>query len=400
MSIAVSCLLLGLAVPAVAQTPKVSETHEPSLRKAEADFVGKTIKNRTGATLGKVEDLMADMESARIAYAVVSLKSPAGRDERFYVLPWGTLTRGSLDDHVLADMPADKATACESFDKRDWPNMADANWATKVYKSGNQAPYWKSTGPDSAPRVTRVSEIVGMDVQNPQQENLGEVEELVIDTKNGEIVYAVVAFGGFLGMGDKLFAMPPKSLQSNASGEKLVLNVDKARLKAAPGFDKANWPDMANAEWTSQIRNYYGVGGEHAGVIHPDTKDVHGSVATYVKSSDLIGAQVKNAQGEDLGKVEDVVLDLEAGQIAYAVVSFGGFLGMGDKLFAVPSASLKRRAGDDTLVLNVAKERLEKAPGFDKNDWPSLSDRSWLVGVYEYYGVAPYWHQAPAPSDR
>jgi sporulation protein YlmC with PRC-barrel domain len=400
MLIAVPCLMLGLSFPAFAHAQKNAEKSQPTLRKAEADYIGKTIKSQDGTTLGKVEDLMADLESGRIAYSVVSLKDATGNGDRYYVLPWGTLVRGSLDDSVVSNVPTDKVTKCPSFEKSGWPAMTDAKWAEDVYRSGDQKVYWTPSRSETVPRVMRVSKIVGMDVRNSLNENLGDVDELVIDTADGKIVYAVISFGGFLGMGDKLFAMPTSSLNLSPKSDVLVLNVEKDRLKTAPGFDKSNWPDMASAAWIAQVRTFYGEETKRAGVVVPGTTELTGPVAICVKSKDLIGAKVKNAQGEDLGKVEEVVLDLESCQIAYAVLSFGGFLGMGDKLFAIPAGALMRRAGDNAIVLNVDKERLKKAPGFDKNNWPSLSDRVWLASVYDYYELPPYWTPPPSPTDR
>ena len=85
------------------------------------------------------------------------------------------------------------------------------------------------------------------------------------------------------------------------------------------------------------------------------------------------------------------MIDLDHNQIAYAVLSFGGFLGIGDKFFAVPMASLAIDAQNHEFILNVRKETLENAPGFDKDDWPNVADRSWGASVYEHYGQEPYW---------
>ncbi|HEX6385615.1 MAG TPA: PRC-barrel domain-containing protein [Anaerolineae bacterium] len=100
----------------------------------------------------------------------------------------------------------------------------------------------------------------------------------------------------------------------------------------------------------------------------------------------LKGTEVENAQGENLGHLEEVMLDLDTGRVAYAVLSFGGILGIGDKLFAVPWDALRIDTREERIILNVDKERLENAPGFDKDDWPETADPSWLNRVYSYYG--------------
>ena len=111
------------------------------------------------------------------------------------------------------------------------------------------------------------------------------------------------------------------------------------------------------------------------------------------RGSKFVGADVENAQGENLGDIKDVVFNVH-GQIEYAVLGFGGFLGMGEKYFAVPWAALKtvtgQKPGDrDHYVLNIDKERLKNAPGFDKNNWPNMVDRSWAEQIYAFYGITP-----------
>ena len=112
-----------------------------------------------------------------------------------------------------------------------------------------------------------------------------------------------------------------------------------------------------------------------------------------MSASTLDGDKVVNSAGEDLGKIEDIMLDVTSGRIAYGVLSFGGFLGMGDKLFAIPWSALTLDAANKCFVLDVPKERLENAPGFDKDHWPAMADRSWASGVHAYYEVSPYWDE-------
>ncbi len=104
----------------------------------------------------------------------------------------------------------------------------------------------------------------------------------------------------------------------------------------------------------------------------------------------LIGNSVKNERKEDLGTIEDFMLDLRTGRVAYAVLSFGGFLGMGDKLFAVPWSAMTLDTNDHVFILNVPKERLKQAPGFDKDAWPDIADMKWQQEVLGFYNVTPY----------
>ena len=115
------------------------------------------------------------------------------------------------------------------------------------------------------------------------------------------------------------------------------------------------------------------------------------TLGVVLSGSSLKGDKVVNYKGEDLGKIEEIMIDLDRGRVAYAVLSFGGVFGMGDKLFAIPWQALTVDTTKKCLVLNADKELLEKAPGFDKNNWPDMADLSLGSTLYGYYGYKPYW---------
>ena len=110
-----------------------------------------------------------------------------------------------------------------------------------------------------------------------------------------------------------------------------------------------------------------------------------------VKASSIIGTNVVNPNGDNLGDIKEVVIDPRTGRVAYSVVAFGGFLGMGEKLFAIPFSSFKYNPTSKDYVLDVSKERLKDAPGFDADHWPSMAEEKWNRDVYKYYDRSPYW---------
>ena len=112
-----------------------------------------------------------------------------------------------------------------------------------------------------------------------------------------------------------------------------------------------------------------------------------------LSATTITGDKVINTAGDQLGTIKELMIDLDGGLIAYAVLSFGGILGMGDKLFAIPWEAFTIDTDNHTFILNVDKEVLENAPGFDKDNWPDNAkyEAGWLLGVYEYYGYSPYW---------
>jgi sporulation protein YlmC with PRC-barrel domain len=131
------------------------------------------------------------------------------------------------------------------------------------------------------------------------------------------------------------------------------------------------------------------------------TQQIVGDTATYrdhvgpgpeiMAAATLTGNDVVNAAGEDLGEIEHIMLDVPSGRIAYAVLSFGGFLGMGEKLFAIPWHALKLDVANKCFILDATVEQLQNAPGFDKGQWPSMADQKWARDIHSYYSSAPYW---------
>jgi sporulation protein YlmC with PRC-barrel domain len=96
----------------------------------------------------------------------------------------------------------------------------------------------------------------------------------------------------------------------------------------------------------------------------------------------LMGDPVRNPEGERMGELSELMIDLDTGRIGYAVVSFGGLLGLGDKLFAMPWDVLRVDTENRQIILDVSKETLENAPGFDKSDWPTTAEHWGLVDTH------------------
>lgn len=121
----------------------------------------------------------------------------------------------------------------------------------------------------------------------------------------------------------------------------------------------------------------------------PDSR--HGPGPELMGAHTLIGNDVYNNDMLDLGDIKEIMLDMRTGRVSYAVLSFGGFfMGMGEKLFAVPWDALKLDTEKKCFVLDVKRERLEEAPGFDRNHWPDMADKTWEAGVHAFYGTHPH----------
>jgi len=259
-------------------------------------------------------------------------------------------------------------------------------------------------------QTKRVSKCMGENVYGSDGKKLGDIKDVVLDGSSNRISYAVLSYGGILGMGDKLFAVPWGALHHKGTDDKTYLDVTSEQLKDAPGFDKSHWPDMADATFRKNVNTFYHY--EDKGGWQSDRTTMHRTDGTMTdrstmtekdtkvtnrdndqtskglfwtrRASEVIGTNVTNASKESLGEIKDLVVD-KSGKVHYAVLSFGGIMGIGDKLFAVPMEALRTKADDQKFVLNVSKDHLKNAPGFNENNWPDFADASFRSNVDTFY---------------
>jgi sporulation protein YlmC with PRC-barrel domain len=118
----------------------------------------------------------------------------------------------------------------------------------------SDGPSHDGPGPD----LMGAGTLLGDDVYDVDQEKVGSLKEFMIDTASGRVIYAVLSVGGFLGLADRLFAVPWKALRLDPQNKRFTINVEKDAFKNAPGFDKDHWPSMADPAWAAGIHKFYG----------------------------------------------------------------------------------------------------------------------------------------------
>lgn len=141
---------------------------------------------------------------------------------------------------------------------------------------------------------------------------------------------------------------------------------------------------------TSDTTGNTGIGSDTTKIVGSATGS-SGPGPEIMAADTLEGDTVVNRQNEDLGKIKDIMIDVPSGRVAYAVLSSGGFLGIGDRLFAIPWSALTLDTDRKCFILDVDAERLKNAPGFDKDHWPTMADPTWATEVHAYYGQRAYW---------
>jgi hypothetical protein len=122
-----------------------------------------------------------------------------------------------------------------------------------------------------------------------------------------------------------------------------------------------------------------------------------------MSASTLMKDYVYNRADESVGSVKEIMIDVPTGRVAYVVLSVGGFLSIGERLFAIPWNAFTLDEDRKCFILDVDKRRLENAPGFNKDNWPDMADPSWSSGVNSYWtmpGVGKQTSEMESPMAR
>jgi len=222
----------------------------------------------------------------------------------------------------------------------------------------------------------RASQLIGKEVRNDRGEKLGKIEDLFVDAGAQRVPYAALSFDAGIASKDKLFAFPMTAFSLSRDRGELLLNVAQDRLRTAPGFPRDSWPDHGNASYFDEVNRFFGGG---------DRRQQAGA-SGMLRGSELIGRDVNDRKGGDAGEVQDFVVDIAQGRVSYVVLDFEKGWSLGGKLLPLPLSALsfpKERGGD--LVLNIERERLDMARGFEQNAWPDLNSPAFDQQMRAYF---------------
>ena len=292
-----------------------------------------------------------------------------------HLLKWSTIVGLGLAMASLPVNAADQSSGTKSYERKTSPNYS----GTSAMRNG------KMLG-----QVERANKLIGKEVLSSDNQKVGKLENFVIDLDSGKILYAVIGSGGVLGAGEKKFAVAPHAF-NEPENDNITLKVDKGRLQGAPQFTSEISKDqeMGKASFVNQVHQYFAQNiAEHASSTISSSTTEYKSV---FKADDLIGMKVKNSSDSDLGKVENLAIDLPNAHVVYVILSPDSSLKLGDEYFALPPNALMASTDRKTLTTDLTKEKLAGAPHFAKDNWTSLSNRTWASEVYQYYGKRAYF---------
>jgi sporulation protein YlmC with PRC-barrel domain len=320
----------GAQMPRAAWTDGLKDTAKAS------DVIGMSVKNNQDQKLGKVENLVVDVESGRIVQVIISSGGFLGMSTTLTPVPPGALRHEAGDGVLYLDASKEKFNAAPKCDTAKWDEDTQSNRVSEVYGYYGQQPYFACDGCAS----TNMS----------------------------------AAFANSL----------PRNMDGsiNTAGgrpEVTAHNVEVARLvEEQNSHISTRNPD---GTWT---RTYYPNGNA--------AKSSWSKLGYVQKTSKLMGASVNNLEDEKIGNVMNFIVDLSSGRIVAVIISSGAYMGMDGELSAVPPNALRFNAEHDALQLDTSKEMLANSPHFKSNDWPDFNQSGYAGGVYHAYKVEPYFN--------
>lgn len=222
--------------------------------------------------------------------------------------------------------------------------------------------------------VFRASKMIGKEVQNSKGEKLGELHDLVIDVNRGFVPYAILSFGGILGMGEKLFVYPMTNFKP-AKEDLLVLDVDKDKLKDAPSFSKDKLPNFNDNVARGEINRYF-----------KGDPDKNGNpIGQTWRVSEMLGKSINERSGRNAGEIVDVVINREAATVQYMVVAFDKAWSPDSRLMILPLAAVDFPARTDLdPIINIRSNQLSQVRSFEKNKWPDINNPAFRREVQSY----------------
>ena len=224
-------------------------------------IIGKEVRSTDNQKLGKIDNLIVDLESGRVLYAIIGSGGVAGVGEKKYAVAPALFSHEG--DNLQVSVDKAKITSAPEFTRNiDKENeLSKADYVHRVYQHYGQNPWWqgsKPAGEGSFNNVFKASELMGKNVENVSNQAIGEVENLAVDLAAGRVVFVILEPSPTLGLANNFYALPPDAFTRAAEGKKLATDLTKEKLASAPHFEKNNWAKLEDRSFASQVYQYYG----------------------------------------------------------------------------------------------------------------------------------------------
>ncbi len=249
--------------------------------------------------------------------------------------------------------------------------------------------------PEKIPgNVLRASDLIGMKVERAgKKEAVGKVEDVVVGLDKGRIIAVLIA----LKDGETIRAVPPRALHYDLLGQVIHLKPTLEKVQSAPVIERPTWQVAMKPEKLAALYKHFDEEPFFA-VPEKDSKEGPVSLGPMEMATKLGGGPVVNGKKENIGTVNNCMVDLSTGHIPFVVVDTGTYLGKSGTLSPVPSEALSYDTKLESLVLDVTKNSLAQLPHFTTREWPDMNKGIFIDTVYAAYGIKPQSATTPAPA--
>jgi sporulation protein YlmC with PRC-barrel domain len=223
--------------------------------------------------------------------------------------------------------------------------------------------------------------LIGREIQSAQNENVGKLQDVVVDLESGRVLYTTVAVAG----GNRV-GVPAELFSDRGGNQPLILNVDKQKLMAAPQFSQQSESNLGNVDFASNVYQYFGQSAWWEGTGQATGK----TFGNVHQATQLSGMTVKDSSGQDLGRIDTVAISLPDARVPFALLTTQ--TSGAQTVYPVPPNALTAGSDQKTLITGIDSQKLQAAPHIARNNLRQLSDPAFAASIYEYYGKQPYWN--------
>lgn len=363
-----------------------------------SELIGSDVRNQQDEKLGDIKDVMIDLQSGKAPFAVFSSGGFFGVGDRLMAVPISSFKQNSGQDQFVLNMDRERLQSAPSFDKGNWPDMSDESWSSGVYTYYGAQPMESGVAVNTTTR-TEINEAAGADSSwVPGRAHSESVTEYHSNSRIPGHSDSLSQSYGETTTGLSRDRTPRQGL----GAEDLTKNQQKIYNPGGYAQSDAFFTESSGAErrrdtTTEERRTRRDYNDAQGANIHGGKASMKSGKIT--RASELIGMEVKNAQDQRIGEIKDVVIDMQSGRVAYAVMDPDGSLAAADKLFAVPPTVFTRSTDERWLIFNTDKETMMTAPSFEKDNWTQSNNQQFTSEVYRFYHQKPYWQSSRELSE-
>ena len=390
------------------------------------------VNNNAGERIGRIANMATDIGSGRVVYVVLNPTRALDEGGHLYAVPPMTLKPAQDDGKFIAEFDEKRLATAPKFQPGNWQEITAPSYAGNVYQFYSKQLYTEndevlrgaradteeqtrearreardrqaerrdaqagktaSAGDNAFGPIIGAEALMGWQVQAPGGGKLGTLKDLVFDLESGRLLYGVVDDAGLGVAGRDNYAVAPSAFRRiNEANKVIVADFGARKLADAPAMPR-NREEYIAPSFVGNIYRFYGEQPWWTDrTPEPTGRDANaGKFGNVHRASDLIGMKVQNVNGEDLGRVHNVMVDLPDGRIGYVLLAPRTAGRDADGFIALPPMAVTVNSDGKTLTTNLEGDKLQTAPRITRNELSKLDDASFAANVYRFYGKDTWW---------